>query len=99
MTIRADALRRSGYRLPAEAEWEYSCRAGADTVRYHGSSLDLLPAYAWYLKSSANRAWSGGSLFANDLGLFDTLGNVIEWCQEARSFIGPTAQERKLMHL
>ena len=82
MTIRADALRRSGYRLPTESEWEYACRAGAETPRYYGASLDLLAAYAWYQKSSADRAWPGGSLFPNDLGLFDTLGNVLEWCQE-----------------
>ena len=55
---------------------------GAETPRYYGSSLDLLPAYAWYQKSSADRAWPGGSLLPNDLGLFDTLGNVFEWCQE-----------------
>ena len=83
MTIRADALRRSGYRLPTESEWEYACRAGAETPRYYGASVDLLAAYARYQKSSANRAWPGGSLFPNDLGLFDTLGNVFEWCQEA----------------
>ena len=83
MTIRADALRRSGYRLPTEAEWEYSCRAGAETPRYHGASLDLLPAYAWYQKSSTNRTSPGGSLFPNDLGLFDSLGNTSEWCQDA----------------
>jgi serine/threonine protein kinase/formylglycine-generating enzyme required for sulfatase activity len=83
MTIRADALRRSGYRLPTESEWEYVCRAGAETPRYYGASVDLLPDYAWYQKSSADRAWPGGGLFPNDLGLFDTLGNVFEWCQGA----------------
>jgi serine/threonine protein kinase/formylglycine-generating enzyme required for sulfatase activity len=83
MTIRAGALRRFGYRLPTESEWEYACRAGAETPRYYGTSVGLLPAYARYQDSSANRAWPGGSLFPNDLGLFDTLGNVSEWCQGA----------------
>jgi len=79
MTIPADVLRRSGYRLPTEAEWEYACRAGATTARYHGLSLDLLGAYARYQANSSEHAWSCGDLLPNDLGLFDMLGNVFEW--------------------
>ena len=88
MKIRADALQRTGYRLPTEAEWEYGCRAGARTSRYYGSNVDLLGRYARYLEcaryleTSPNRAQPCGSLLPNDLGLFDMLGNVYEWCQE-----------------
>ncbi len=82
MKIRGDALRRTGYRLPTEAEWEYACRAGAGTSRYFGQSVNLLERYVWYLATSPDRARPCGSLLPNDLGLFDMLGDVFEWCQD-----------------
>jgi len=82
MSIPADVLERTGYRLPTEAEWEFACRAGAVTSRYYGHSIDLLDAYARYQANSKEHAWTCGSLFSNDLGLFDMLGNVFEWCQD-----------------
>jgi eukaryotic-like serine/threonine-protein kinase len=82
MTIPADTLDRKGYRLPTEAEWEYACRAGTVTSRYHGLSIDLLGNYARYEVNSQHHAGACGSLLPNDLGLFDMLGNVFEWCQD-----------------
>jgi formylglycine-generating enzyme required for sulfatase activity/tetratricopeptide (TPR) repeat protein len=81
MSIAEGAHERTGYRLPTEAEWEYSCRAGAVTGRYYGNSIALLDAYAWHLFNSKERAQTCGNLLPNDLGLFDMLGNVYEWCQ------------------
>jgi formylglycine-generating enzyme required for sulfatase activity len=82
MTIPGEFLKRKGYRLPIEAEWEYAWRAGAITSRYHGLSVDLLLKYASYAANSAEHASPGGTLLPNDLGLFDILGNVFEWCDE-----------------
>ena len=89
MSIPADVLDRTGYRLPTEAEWEYACRAGAVTSRYYGHSIDLLDAYAWYQANSKEHAWTCGSLFPNDLGLFDMLGNEFEWCQDSSNASKP----------
>src|SRR5208337_3479641 len=81
MKIRADALQRTGYRLPTEAEWEYGCRAGAMTSRYYGLSEKLLGQYAWYMDNTfGDQAHPCGTKLPNDLGLFDMLGNVYEWC-------------------
>ena len=80
MCIPADALDRTGYRLPTEAEWEYACRAGAVTSRHYGLSTEILDRYAWY--PANERARPVGTLLPNDLGLFDMLGNVFEWCQD-----------------
>jgi formylglycine-generating enzyme required for sulfatase activity len=83
MAIPADVLKRRGYRLPTEAEWEYACRAGGVTSRYYGNFIALLGAYARYQANSSEHAWACGSLLPNDLGLFDMLGNEFEWCQDS----------------
>lgn len=83
MRIKPNSLQLTGYRLPTEAEWEYACRAGATTSRFFGETAGLLEHYAWYTKNSQDRRQLPvGSLKPNDLGLFDMLGNALEWCQD-----------------
>jgi formylglycine-generating enzyme required for sulfatase activity len=81
MKMAANYLKRTGYRLPTEAEWEYSCRAGAVTRYYFGDSEELLPKYVWWKNNSQSKSLPVGILKPNDLGLFDMLGNNWEWCQ------------------
>jgi len=90
MKPKPNYLGLEGYRLPSEAEWEFACRAGAVTSRCYGESEDLLGKYAWLTKNSQNR-WMvpGGTLKPNDLGLFDMLGNTLEWCQEQFTYYSP----------
>jgi formylglycine-generating enzyme required for sulfatase activity len=77
-------LKRKGYRLPTEAEWEYTCRATTATSRFYGPSDSLLPFYAWTAANSGYRAAPVGRLEPNDFGLFDALGNAMEWCHDRR---------------
>ena len=82
MELAANYLKRSGYRLPTEAEIEFATRAGSVTSRYYGETEELLPKYGWYNKNGRDRSWPVGSKKPNDLGLFDVHGNVFTWCQE-----------------
>jgi formylglycine-generating enzyme required for sulfatase activity len=79
MKLPADHVQRTGYRLPAEDEWEYACRAGATTVRFFGDSALPLPHYAWYVHNSDGLTHPVGVLQPNEWGLFDVYGNVWEW--------------------
>jgi formylglycine-generating enzyme required for sulfatase activity len=69
------------YRLPTEAEWEYACRAGSAT----GIDAGNLGDYAWFARNSATPDFSAGTYHKvgtkkpNAWGLYDMLGNVMEW--------------------
>jgi formylglycine-generating enzyme required for sulfatase activity len=91
-----DYLKRRGYRLPTEAEWEFAARAGATTSRYYGSSLTLLPRYAWYQPNARERTWPVGEKRPNDLGLFDMAGDVRNWCQESHQAYTPPQDGKPL---
>jgi len=69
-----------GYRLPTEAEWEYSCRAGTTTSYSFGDKIT--PQDANYEDSKIGKSVAVGSYKSNAFGLYDMHGNVFEWCED-----------------
>jgi formylglycine-generating enzyme required for sulfatase activity len=88
------------FRLPTEAEWEYSARAGTKTAYWWGN---------YYSDNSAN--CKGNSAFldkhkipsdageysANPWGLYDTVGNIFEWVEDFPRYYSSSASGKAIV--
>ena len=88
----------NGYRLPTEAEWEYSCRAGTNTAYNTGDRITNSHAHF----NGGGRgidegiAFPVGAFSPNRWGLYDMHGNAGEWCwdwygeYDAKALVDPS---------
>ena len=68
---------QQAYRLPTESEWEYAARAGTTGSRY-----GELESIAWCLDNRAGETRPVRQKQPNVWGLYDMIGNVLEWCSD-----------------
>lgn len=75
-------LTGKNFRLPTEAEWEYAARGGQKSKGYMYAGSNTLSNVAWYRDNSSSKTHPVKQKQANELGLYDMTGNVLEWCQD-----------------
>jgi formylglycine-generating enzyme required for sulfatase activity len=90
-------LSKSGYHLPTEAQWEYSCRSGKTTDFFWERDFDYYKrqsgddifseanTYAKWAKNSLDSNYGARpvtDMLPNAYDLYGMAGNVSEWCND-----------------
>jgi formylglycine-generating enzyme len=71
------------YRLPTEAQWEFTARGGIFSKKTKYAGGDNIGEVAWFSKNfNGKGARAVATSKANELGIYDMSGNVIEWCSD-----------------
>ena len=80
-------IKKNGWRIPTEAEWEYAARGGVvgneeawNNIYAGARNSKDLGNYAWIKENSNGVTHEVGLKKPNSAGLYDMLGNVMEWC-------------------
>ena len=80
----------NGYRLPTEMEWMFAASGGIQSQGYTYSGSDVIGNVGWYYSNAGAGLPGGlhdpeygvhpvGYKAANELGIYDMTGNVLEW--------------------
>ena len=77
-----------GFRLPAEAEWEYACRAGSTTAFANGEITGeecwdpVLDQIGWYCGNYMIYNYLPAQKIPNAWDLYDMQGGFNDWCYD-----------------
>ena len=87
-------MKKLGFRLPTEAEFEYAARGGNENLVFAGGNYTIsdptgeehalppLKEVAWFNKNSNSATHEVAKKKPNGYGLYDMSGNVREWCND-----------------